>query len=193
MAAIAAPLNDAEMRSLALYWNAQGGAAAQAETGNTVPILSRMAWPHNFPAGFSVYETLVSAEDQLVTERWANQTALQAARAGQALPDGSVIVVATHALAPDDKDQPAKGAAKSYAAMASRAGWGATVPALPRNGNWDYATFNSQGVRNDKLNQAQCLGLPPTARRQQPRLHDQGAARARAALTSLRLNAHGAG
>jgi cytochrome c553 len=157
MAAIAAPLSEAEMRSLAQFWSAQAGAAAPIDANNTVPILSRMEWPTNFPAGFAVYETVVSAADSVVIERYANQAALQAARAGQPLPDNSVIVVANRRLVPDDRGQPTKGPVNSYSAMASRAGWGAEVPALLRNGNWDYAAFNAQGVRNDRLNQAQCL------------------------------------
>jgi cytochrome c553 len=157
MAAIAAPLSEVEMRSLAQFWSAQAGAAAPADANNTVPILSRMEWPTNFPADFAVYETVVSVTDSVVIERYANQAALQAARASQPLPDNSMIVVVNRRLVPDDKGQPTKGPVNSYSAMASRAGWGAAVPALLRNGNWDYAAFNAQGVRNDKLNQAQCL------------------------------------
>jgi cytochrome c553 len=157
MAAIAAPLSEVEMRSLAHFWSAQAGAAAPTDANNTVPILSRMEWPTSFPVGFTVYETVFSAADSMVIERYANQAALQAARAGQPLPDNSVIVVANRRLVPDDQGQPAKGPVHSYSAMASRAGWGAEVPALLRNGNWDYAAFNAQGVRNNKLNQAQCL------------------------------------
>jgi cytochrome c553 len=157
MAAIAAPLSEAEMRGLAQFWSAQGGTAAQADANDTAAILSRMEWPANFPAGFTVYETEVSTADAIVVERYANTIALQAARAGQALPDGSVIVAANHNLVADDKGQPTKGVVSSYSAKAARAGWGADVPALLRNGNWDYAAFNAQGVRNDKLNQADCL------------------------------------
>ena len=38
-----------------------------------------------------------------------------------------------------------------------RAGWGDTVPALLRNGDWDYALFAADGSRRDGLNQAPCL------------------------------------
>jgi hypothetical protein len=41
--------------------------------------------------------------------------------------------------------------------METRAGWGAAIPALLRNGDWDFAVFDAQRVRNDGLNQAQCL------------------------------------
>ena len=46
---------------------------------------------------------------------------------------------------------------EAVAAMEARAGWGAAVPALLRNGNWDYALFDANRVRNDRLNQAPCL------------------------------------
>jgi hypothetical protein len=65
------------------------------------------------------------------------------------LPDGSVIV---------GVNRPAAGAPPSgYAAMETRAGWADAIPALLRNGNWDFAVFDAQRVRNDRLNQAQCL------------------------------------
>lgn len=149
MQAIASQLSDAEIAALAAYWHSQPAAdahgAAAAAAGPAIP--SRMAFPANFPAGFTSYER-VPGENGATAERYANAAALAAARAGQPLPDGSVIVVV---------NRDASGAATSYAAMASQAGWGAAVPALLRNGNWDYAVFDAAHVRNARLNQAACL------------------------------------
>jgi cytochrome c553 len=151
MEAIAAQLSEAEMNGLAAYWSSQpadGGAAAgmhAAAAGPAIP--SRMVFPANFPNGFTLYQSVAS--DGAIAERYANAPALAAARAGQPLPDGSVIIVV---------NRPAAGAPPtSYAGMETRAGWGAAVPALLRDGNWDFAVFNAQRVRNDGLNQAQCL------------------------------------
>jgi cytochrome c553 len=149
MEAIAAQLSDTEMTALADYWGRQpagGGADAHAQaTGPAIP--SRMAFPAAFPTGFTLYQT--ATDHGAVTERYANATAIAAARAGRPLPDGSLIV---------GVNRPAAGAPPTgYAAMESRAGWGAAIPALLRNGDWDYAVFNAQRARNDGLNQAQCL------------------------------------
>jgi Cytochrome P460 len=140
---------------LTLLVTALQGQAATA--GDTPAIPSRMTLPADFPVGFQIYETVVSREDKIVFQRYANRAALQAARAGQPQPDGSVIVVAQHSLLLDEQGQPHAGPVQSYAAMASRAGWGAAVPAPLRNGNWDFASFNARGQRNDRLDQTPCL------------------------------------
>jgi cytochrome c553 len=149
MEAVAAQLSDAEMNALADYWGRQpagGGADVHAvAAGPAIP--SRMAFPANFPSGFTLYQSATSNGG--VGEHYANAPALAAARAGRPLPDGSVILVV---------NRPAAGAPPSgYAAMEARAGWGAAIPALIRDGDWDFAVFNAQRVRNDGLNQAQCL------------------------------------
>lgn len=139
------------------------GQAALA--GETPAIRSRMNLPAGFPAGFQIYETVVSREDKLVTQRHANAAALEAARAGLPLPDGSVIVVAQHTLLLDDDGQAHAGSVQSYAGMATRAGWGATVPPALRNGNWDFALFNARGQRSEQLDQTPCLAChQPLAR-----------------------------
>lgn len=157
MAAVAGQLSDADMVSLARHWSAQAPALAVAPGAQTVAIASRMTLPADFPAGFVVYDTEVNADQKTIIKRHANTAAVAALRQGRLLPDGSAVVVVNHALERDAQGQPKAGAARSYSAMESRAGWGAEVPELLRNHNWDYALFNAQGVRNDKLNQAQCL------------------------------------
>lgn len=147
MQAIAAQLSDADIAGYAAYWSSHPADAhgAAAAAGPAIP--SRMTFPANFPTGFTSYER-VPGEGGASAERYANGVALAAARAGRPLPEGSVIIVV---------NRDAGGAATGYAAMATQAGWGATVPALLRNGDWDYAVFDAAHVRNDRLNQAQCL------------------------------------
>lgn len=150
MEAIAGQLSDAEIAALAAYWSSHPAAPADAhgQTSAAGPAIpSRMTFPADFPAGFTSYER-VAAEGGGTTERYANAAALAAARAGRPLPDGAVIVVV---------NRNAAGEASSYAAMAAQAGWGAAVPALLRNGNWDFAVFDAAHARNERLNQAPCL------------------------------------
>jgi len=148
MESIAAELSDAEMNAVAAYWHSQpaaGGDVHAAAEGPAIP--SRMAFPADFPRGFTLYQTVTT--NGAVAERYANAAALAAARAGRPLPDGAVILVV---------NRPAAGAPPSgYAGMEKRAGWDAAIPALLRNDDWDFAVFNAQRVRNDGLNQAQCL------------------------------------
>ena len=155
MAVIAGQLSDADMQSLAKYWSSLPATPAEAarQTGPAIP--SRMTFPSGFPAGFTLYDT--ATEDGTMSKRYANAIAIQAARAGQTLPDGSIIVVVNHEAKKDASGAVVAGAVKSYTGMESRAGWGDSIPSLVRNGNWDYALFNAEKVRNDALNQVQCL------------------------------------
>jgi cytochrome c553 len=158
MAAIAGQLSDADMHSFAQYWSGLPAAAPEgrAQAGPGAPVLpSRTALPVNFPTGFTLYDTV--DENGTVTERYANAVAMSAVRASQPLPDGSMIVAVNHAERKDASGKVVAGAVTSYSAMESRAGWGAAVPPLLRNGNWDYALFTGDRVRRDTLNPAPCL------------------------------------
>lgn len=151
MQAIAAQLSDEQIAALAQYWHRQpaGGAdpAAHGETTAGPAIPSRMAFPANFPTGFTLYQT--ATNEGTVTERYVNDTALAAVRAGRPLPDGSTIIAINRSGA--------GGPITSYAGMETRAGRGAAIPPLLRNGDWTYAVFDAQRVRNERLNQAPCL------------------------------------
>ncbi len=139
--------------------------AQAAVAGDAPAIRSRMSLPADFPAGFQIYDTVVSREDRLVTLRHANAAAVRAARAGMPLPEGSIIVVVQHTLLLDDQGQAHAGSVQSSAAMAMRKGWGAAVPPALRNGNWDFALFNARGQRRDQLDQTPCLAChQPLAR-----------------------------
>lgn len=151
MQAVAAQLSDADIAALAAYWHSRPAtpAGTHGETSASAgpPIPSRTTFPANFPTGFTSYAR-TPAEGGGTTESYANEAALRAARAGSPLPDGSTIVVV---------NRDAAGAAVSYAAMSALPGRGATIPALLRNGNWDYALFDAARARNESLNQAPCL------------------------------------
>jgi len=154
MGAIARQLAPADIDALAGYWSAQ--AAVASSPPRVAAVASRMPFPSDFPRGFAEYEQSVEAADRVLVKRYANATAWAAARAGDPLPHGSVLISVTHALE-GDAAKPVAGAVRAYAGMASQAGWGAGVPALLRNGDWDYALFDAQGTRREGLNQADCL------------------------------------
>jgi hypothetical protein len=111
----------------------------------------------NVPAGYTIYQTLEDKDQGVITKRYANATAMHAARAGDLLPDGSAILQVTYSAKLDPSGKLVQGPLQSYAGMEARVGWGDSVPALLKNANWDYATFKASGERNDGLNQALCL------------------------------------
>lgn len=148
MAAIARQLAPAEMEALAAHWAALpaggGGATAAAHPARE----SKMVLPADFPAGFTEYSRATDAAAGTTAVRYANAVALAAARAGRPLPDGSAVIVAT---------QDAQGQVVSYSGMASRAGWGDAVPALLRNGNWNYGLWNAKRESRLRDLQPRCL------------------------------------
>jgi hypothetical protein len=158
MNVIAGQLNDGEMHELAAFWSSQP-AGSSSDTNALSPISaaihSRMTFPDNFPKGFTVYQTVV--EEGVMTKRYANGLALQAARASQKLPDGSVIMQVNYEAKKDAAGHDVAGPVQSYAGMESRRDWGKDIPPLLRNENWDYALFAADGKRRDELNQAPCL------------------------------------
>jgi cytochrome c553 len=147
---IARQLSDADIANLAAFWNSLPSGGSNRETAPAAALArtSTMAFPAEFPNGFTVYRTDEDAARQSVSRFYANATALQAARAGKALPDGSIIVV----------ENSSAGKPASYSAMEARAGWGQELPQILRNGTWSYALFNAQRVRTDKPNYALCFG-----------------------------------
>jgi cytochrome c553 len=148
MNAIAAQLSDADIENLAAFWSslppgdAHGAADPAAEFRK-----SRMTFPAGFPQDFVMYHEELGADGKVAKRSYANRAAVNAARGGQELPAGSVIVV----------ENIANGQAVSYAAMESRAGFGDGIPEILRNGDWTYALFDGKRTLNAGFNYARCL------------------------------------
>ena len=148
MNAIAAQLSDSDIENLAAFWSslpagdAHGAADPAAELRK-----SRMSFPAEFPKDFVMYHEELGADQKVAKRSYANRAAVNAARAGKELPAGSAIVV----------ENLSGGQVVSYAAMESRAGWGAAVPEILRNGDWSYALFDGKRTLNAEFNYARCL------------------------------------
>jgi cytochrome c553 len=155
MAAIAAQLSEQDMQVLADHWARLPADPGPGAGAGVTPVRSRTDWPAAFPQGFERYRYAVDGES--VVQGWANRLALEAAAQGRPLPDGSIIVVSHHRLQTQADGHLAAGPALAYDTMQLRAGSGAKVPQLLRNGDWDYAQFDAQTQRRDGLNQAACL------------------------------------
>jgi cytochrome c553 len=145
---IARQLSDADVESLATYWSSLpvGGAPRETEATALAARRPQMTFPADFPQAYVSYYT--QEEDKNVTRYYANPIAVEAARAGKPLPNGSIIMV----------EGRSGDVVTYYSGMQARAGWGASIPDLLRNGDWGYALFNAQKVRGEKNNYAMCLG-----------------------------------
>jgi cytochrome c553 len=143
---IAGQLSDDDIHALAAYWASLPAAPAAAPT-QSASIASAATLPAGFPTGFTLYQDKPGA-DGGKTRRYANAVALKATQAKQALPIGSAIVTVSL-----DKD----GAVTAYETMESRTGWGAALPPLLRNGDFQYGRFDKAGKQVANFNQAPCL------------------------------------
>jgi cytochrome c553 len=165
MNAIAAQLSDSDIANVAAYWS--GLAPTGAPTSGDVAAKARashMAFPSDFPSGYTLYKTLSYPDDAAVQKNYANAIAVAAARAGTPLPSGSIIFTVNYSAKLDGTMAPVLDAAgefvpdkvQSYSGMEARAGWGNDVPELLRNADWNYGLFTADR-RARPLNQAVCL------------------------------------
>lgn len=166
MNAIAAQLSADDMADVAAHFASLPGAAAGARSGLLTNVAkSNVAFPEGYKESFTQYHTINFPATRQVRYYYANPAALQAAKAGKPLPDGSVLFAEVYAAKVDGEKKPVVGAdgfyvtdkLVAYTAMASGAGWGADIPDMLRNGNWNYAVFTADKKPRPGVNQAECL------------------------------------
>jgi cytochrome c553 len=165
MNAIAAQLSADDIANVAVFFASQPGAPAGARSA-FLPNLAatRVTFPQGYRDSFVRYHTINFPATRQVRHFFANRTAVQAAKAGQALPDGSVLFAEVHSAKLDADGKPVVGPdgffvadrLLFYTAMAREAGWGADVPEMLRNENWNYAAFSAE-QQPRSINQAECL------------------------------------
>jgi cytochrome c553 len=166
MNAIAAQLSADDIANVAAHFSAQPGAAAGAKSA-LLPNVARshVAFPEGYRDSFTQYHTINFPATRQVRYYFANRAAVQAAKEGRSLPDGSVLFAEVHAARLDADKKPVTGAdgfyvadkLLFYTAMARGAGWGAEIPEMLRNENWNYAVFTLDKKPRPGVNQAECL------------------------------------
>jgi plastocyanin len=122
-----------------------------------------------FPAGWKdhvLYTTVDRYDSKQYRELYASsQAAVDAMKAGQPLPDGTVLTLVQYKAEVDAGGNPVKdakgrfkkGELVAFTVMEKRKGWGAEYPAEWRNGEWEYAVFNPAGALNEKANYKACF------------------------------------
>jgi cytochrome c553 len=166
MNAIAAQLSLEEIGNVAAYFASLPGAGAAAKS-DFLPNLARtgVKFPEGYKETFTMYHTVNNATTKQVRYYYANKSAAQAAKDGKPLPDGSVLLVEINSAKLDAEKKPIAGAdgffvpdqTTGYTAMEREAGWGAEVPEMLRNENWNYAVFTTAKQHRPGVNQAECL------------------------------------
>jgi len=166
MAAMAAQLSPADMADVAAYFASLPGASGAAKSAQ-LPHIARtnVKFPEDYKATFTKYHTINFPATKQVRYYYANKAAVEAAKAGKALPDGSYLFAEVYAAKLDAEQKPVMGAdgffvadkPLLFTAMARDAGWGKDIPDMLRNENWNYAIFTLD-KQHRPINQAECLG-----------------------------------
>jgi plastocyanin len=137
--------------------------AALAVPGTAGP--DKVAYPANWK-DHVLYTTVDRYDIKQYRELYAStQAAVDAMKAGKALPNGTVLTLiqykaqvdAAGAPIKDAKGRFVKGDLIAHAVMEKRAGWGTEYPAEWRNGEWEYAAFGADGKLNEKANYKGCF------------------------------------
>jgi hypothetical protein len=122
-----------------------------------------------FPADYSrgvVYMTLDRPENKQVRDYMTSQAALDAAKKGAPLPNGTAIIVVQYTAQLDAQGNPLKDAngrmiktnnIVGYNVMEKRTGWGAEYPESKRNGEWEYQVFRADKTPNPSVNLNSCF------------------------------------
>ena len=166
MNAIAAQLSAEDIANVAAFYASQPG----AETGAKSALLpnvtkTRVTFPEGYKESFTKYHTINFPATRQVRYYYTNPVALEAAKAGKPLPDGSVLFVEVYAAKLDADKKPITGAdgfyeaekLLNYTAMAREEGWGKDIPEKLRNENWNYAVFTADKQLRAGVNHAECL------------------------------------
>jgi len=120
-----------------------------------------------FPADYAkgVQYLTVDKPNKQVHIFYAPRAAIEAAKAGKPMPEGTVFVGEHYNAKLDAQGNPEKDAngrfiktdLRQYAVMRKEKGWGGEYPADKRNGDWEYRIFTKDLTWNDKVPAGVCL------------------------------------
>ncbi len=167
MNAIASQLSAEDIANVAAYFASLPGAGVATAKSDLLPNLVKTGatLPEGYPNGFTMYQTVNRSDINQVRYLYANAVAVQAAREGKTLPDGSVLVLEQHAAKLGADKKPLVGSDGfyerdrflAYAIMGRNPGWGKDIPEILRNEDWNYSVFSPDKKLRAGVNQAECL------------------------------------
>jgi cytochrome c553 len=169
MNAVAAQLGEQEIIALAEHFSSLPIVGTKVLHRKS-PLLaiftkSSISIPENYSSVFTRYHVADDLNAKTIASYYANDVAINAARSGLPLPDGSMIV-AQHSKAKlasdgnplfDESGRLTPDRVTSLVAMARERAAGATIPILLRNGDWRYAAFTPDRNERSGLNYAECF------------------------------------
>jgi hypothetical protein len=124
----------------------------------------KVVFPDTYDKGV-LFTTVDRADNKQFREFYASPAAIDAAKKGQPMPDGTVITMVQWKAKLDAQGVPEKGAdgrfvkgdLNGYAVMEKRKGWGAEYPENIRNGEWEYQAFTPAKAVNANAKLTACF------------------------------------
>jgi cytochrome c553 len=166
MNAIAGQLKDDEIANVAAFFATLPGGTSTAKSAFLPNVAkSGVAFPENYKSAFTKYHTINFPATRQVRYYYANPVAIQAAKEGKDLPNGSVLFAEVYSAKLDAEKKPITGPdgffvpdqLVAYTAMEREAGWGKEIPDMLRNEDWNYAVFTLEKQHRPGVNQAECF------------------------------------
>lgn len=139
--------SEALMKPVRIFFLVAGLIAALGSFGpwRAFAANDRVAFPSSYAEGVR-YATVTRGS--IREEIFASREAIEAARNGQPVPDGTVITMEDYR----------NGTLYRYVVMEKRAGWGAAYPVETRNGNWEFREFRPDRSANFGEDGTRCMG-----------------------------------
>ena len=124
----------------------------------------KVAFPEGFDKGV-LYTTVDRADNKQYRELYTSQAAVDAAKKGQPMPDGTVVTLVQYKAKLGADGNPEKDAngrfiktdILAYTVMEKRKGWGTEYPDNIRNGEWEYQAFKADKTPNTAANLTGCF------------------------------------
>ncbi len=127
------------------------------------PGPNKVAFPESW-SKWTMYATVDRPDTKQYREFYTTPDVIAAAKAGQPIPDGAVVVLAAYMAQQDAAGVPLKDANGRFLkgnlaavnVQQKKKGFGDEIPASIRNGDWQYQSFAPDGKVNDKANLTAC-------------------------------------
>lgn len=151
------PHTNVTVAALGAFVVASGMAGARAAG-------DKVAFPENYAKGV-LYWVQDRPANKQVREYYTSPAAIEAARKGAPLPNGTVITVVQYNVQVDTQASPVtdgngrfiKTDIRGYTAMEKRTGWGTEYSDNIRNGEWEYQSFAANKMPNTTADLSTCF------------------------------------
>ena len=143
------------------------GCVATAFAAVSLAGPERVPYPEGYADRFVLYNQVDRPDRGIVRFMYVSPESHEQAADGASAPDGTVLIMEDHPAALDADGAPLLGPdgrlipsdeVTAVFVMEKQPGWGDTLPAETRNGDWDYAAYLADGSPRPDTTFDGCFG-----------------------------------